>query len=390
VPGARHELAGVLTHLDWLTGLLGARKAEFEKKSSVADVALATKLAIVARQGALLLENGSGDFRDQSMAENLRALLDEDPSRKIVAWAHNGHVDSDQTRTAMGGFLRKALGAQLRVVGFAFDQGSFRAYGPSRSLDVFTVGAAPPQTLEAALARIGLSICAVPLDTRVAPEVVRNWASKRRLTRSVGSGFDPNQAARYFLQSQPERSYDLVVFVKVTTASRMLPDPTLKAPSRPNSKPLNLDFSAGRLGQIPQGWIVPVHATKEFEVRVAEIGPRPGLRSAALELDEGADTIGTLMQRVDASKLRGRKVRLRASVRTEPGSIAQLWLRIDRPAGRSGFFDDMQDRPIESATFNSFELAGEVAADAEAIVFGMMLTSPGKAWLSDVHFEAVP
>ena len=104
-------------------------------------------------------------------------------------------------------------------------------------------------------------------------------------------------------------------------------------------------------------------------------------RQAAAEESAG---FGTVTQAVPAHELRGKRVRLRAFVRTEladAGSAAQLWLRVDRPGGAMGFFDNMGDRPIRSAQWASYEISGPVAADAERVVFGGFLAGSGKAWL---------
>src|SRR5262245_57897825 len=57
---------------------------------------------------------------------------------------------------------------------------------------------------------------------------------------------------------------------------------------------------------------------------------------------------GNLVQSVPAGALRGRKVRLSAAIDAEVmgRGRAQLWLRVDRPGGQRGFFDNMADRPI--------------------------------------------
>ncbi|HEY0558133.1 MAG TPA: hypothetical protein VGG20_28035, partial [Thermoanaerobaculia bacterium] len=74
---------------------------------------------------------------------------------------------------------------------------------------------------------------------------------------------------------------------------------------------------------------------------------------------------GTLVQAIAPGDLRGKRVRLRATVRTEVqvGGFAQLGLRVDRAGGRPGFFDNRADRPIRDATWKTYEIEGDVAAD---------------------------
>jgi hypothetical protein len=111
--------------------------------------------------------------------------------------------------------------------------------------------------------------------------------------------------------------------------------------------------------------------------------------------DHSPPGFGTLLQAVDAGPFRGKRVRLRAEVRTEaqPGGYAQLGLRvdrIDRAGGKPGFLDNMADRPIRGASsWQTYEIEGDVAADAERIVVLLVMTGGGKAWLDDVEVTPV-
>lgn len=99
--------------------------------------------------------------------------------------------------------------------------------------------------------------------------------------------------------------------------------------------------------------------------------------------------LGLLAQAVDAAPLRGRRVRLRALVRTEEGGSARLGLRVLRPGGEPGFTDEMEDRPIRDRAWRSYEIEGDVAPDALRIVVALILTGGGKAFLDEVSLEPV-
>ena len=81
--------------------------------------------------------------RDRSMALNVKWILDQNPDAKIVLWAHNGHVARGHMRyRSMGQELHDMYGAQMVVLGFAFNRGSFQAVGArGGGLQNFTVGA---------------------------------------------------------------------------------------------------------------------------------------------------------------------------------------------------------------------------------------------------------
>jgi len=159
--------------------------------------------------------------------------------------------------------------------------------------------------------------------------------------------------------------------------------------------PINLDLEDGALGKVPAGWFLPGPCREAgYQAQLSEDRPKEGKRCVLLsrEAAERAATFGNLMQSFDAAPYRGRRIRLRAAVRTEVagvGNQAQLWVRVDRKGGGVGFFDNMGDRPIANATWREYEIAGDVAEDAEGIALGLMLIGNGRAWLDAVHFAII-
>jgi hypothetical protein len=102
---------------------------------------------------------------------------------------------------------------------------------------------------------------------------------------------------------------------------------------------------------------------------------------------------GSVMESLDPAEVRGRRLRLRAWVRLErsgDGDRAQLWLRVERPSHVLGFYDAMGDRPITSASWRSYEIVGEVAADAEAVSIGLRSTGKARVWIDGVSLERLP
>ncbi len=108
-------------------------------------------------------------------------------------------------------------------------------------------------------------------------------------------------------------------------------------------------------------------------------------------IDNLTPSFGTLLQAVAPGELRGRRVRLRARVRAEmkPSGRLQLGLRVERPGGQLGFFDNMSDRPVRTTDWRTIVIEGEVAPDAERIIVQAVLTGEGKAWLDEVSLEPV-
>src|SRR5688572_28664879 len=154
----------------------------------------------------------------------------------------------------------------------------------------------------------------------------------------------------------------------------------------PNASLLNPDFEQGTPGQVPEGWRSPT-AGAGYAAQLIEENPKTGKRAAVVRSVSGqqakAAPFGNLMQSIDATSFRGRRVRLRAAVRTA-GARAQLWMRVDRAGSQMGFFDNMENRPITSREWDYYEIVGDIEEDAVSINIGMMLLGTGGAWLDDV------
>jgi len=156
----------------------------------------------------------------------------------------------------------------------------------------------------------------------------------------------------------------------------------------PNETPQNLDFAQGQVGKAPDGWFAPAGRAE-----LSHQGCR-GAACAAIWLEPNStQPFGNLMQTVNAAAYRGKTVRIRAWLRldaTAPGNKAQMWFRVDLPNKKMGAFDNMGDRPVQSATWTQAEIVAKVADDAGVLNIGVMSIGKGRAWVDGVTFEIVP
>ncbi|MBK7875486.1 MAG: transglutaminase family protein [Planctomycetes bacterium] len=157
---------------------------------------------------------------------------------------------------------------------------------------------------------------------------------------------------------------------------------------------LRNDFESDRVGDTPKGWLLPKPCAKAgYALSVTEASSASGKHSVELRgKSVDAGMFGNCMRSIDATALRGKRVRFSAQVRCEPDGDAggaMLWFRVDRADREMGFFDNMGDRPIRSSEWKRYEIVGDVASDAEAIALGMMLLGEGKAMFDDVLVEVV-
>jgi pimeloyl-ACP methyl ester carboxylesterase len=92
------------------------------------------------------------------------------------------------------------------------------------------------------------------------------------------------------------------------------------------------------------------------------------------------DDRGAFNQTMDAKTFAGKKFKLEATVKIKPidsVSEAELWVRVDRSGGKTGFFYNMMDKPIRTREWKSFTIQGKVDRDAKSLVFGGLYAGSG-------------
>jgi erythromycin esterase-like protein len=158
------------------------------------------------------------------MADNVRWTLAQRPgTSRMVVWAHNAHVAtapySRARRATMGAYLKRTFEDDVAVFGFAFDSGSFRARdaaGDDQPAE-HVAEPMPARSLDGVLAAAGPPVFVLPL--RAASGDVRAWLDSRLGHRAVGARFDSGDPSRHLLRIRPRRCFDVIVFVKHTTAA---------------------------------------------------------------------------------------------------------------------------------------------------------------------------
>ncbi|PKL81496.1 MAG: hypothetical protein CVV24_14940 [Ignavibacteriae bacterium HGW-Ignavibacteriae-3] len=169
------------------------------------------------------------NYRDQYMAENSEWLTDLlAPNTKVVLWAHNGHLAKDPAYLgsgSQGSFLSENLSTQYKVIGFSFNQGTFRA-----------VGYIPPSTYT------GLTVQGIyeipPKDSfnfifyfsqpknfiLINNDVTRNsplysWINSNKKILSIGAVYSSNYYDSFFYTYNLGRIFDAVIHINTTLAA---------------------------------------------------------------------------------------------------------------------------------------------------------------------------
>ncbi len=348
--------------------------------------------------------------RDRSMADNIRWILDhEGAETKMVIWAHNLHV---ATHTTMGNNLRKMLGDDMCVFGFAFNQGSFQAaeypvgyiqyllFPSENGVHPFTVTPYQSETsvsLDVVLADAGLKYAAINLHAMPKDGLVAKWFGEGQLTRNIGSVYSDLYGTG-FSKLALNKIYDALFFVENSTASH-LKESGQRPPAPILATPANLDFENGVQGEPPAEWLVPKQsAIFGFFVTTSGSNPYSGKKCAVINRQTAryyGEMYGSLSQQIDATPYRGKIIKLSAAIRTDvsgPGNQAYLWLRMTKKFfGPSAllFYDNMADRPITNNNWHIYEIVGKVSPDAEVIGFGFALVGEGKIWLDSVSLKVL-
>ncbi len=154
--------------------------------------------------------------------------------------------------------------------------------------------------------------------------------------------------------------------VEITSAA----DPPRVAPSAPLAAGDQPELVAWQHRGFGDSTLATVYASKRLHRE--RVVPAPGVPFAAL------------WQAVDATPFRGRRVRWTGKLRTSGGALGQLWLRVER-GDSTGFFDNMDERPVVSQAWERAEVVGTVDPGSTRIVFGSLMSSGGTVWYDDLE-----
>jgi len=158
--------------------------------------------------------------------------------------------------------------------------------------------------------------------------------------------------------------------------------------------PRNLKFEEGVVGKVPPGWFVPaLPKDADYMAELRRDGCRSGVGCAVVLVPANAPRpLSDLMQSFGARAYRGKFVRLSAWLRVEstgPDDQAEMWISVDRERHRTGFSENMDDRPVRSPQWTRCEITGRIDDDAVFIDIGVMSIGRGRVWVDDVSFEVV-
>ena len=162
-----------------------------------------------------------GAVRDAAMAENLGWVRDHAaPGARIALWAHNGHVMRAPNR--MGSFLRTRYGSDYVPLGFLFGTGRFNSKSTTGQLQAFSTDLVSDNSLEALFLRTDRSVALFDAR-RITTDAAAPAALKGAvLMREIGAGYNPEWASQYFTYHILPEDFDLLVYVKSATETKLV------------------------------------------------------------------------------------------------------------------------------------------------------------------------
>ena len=207
---AAQHCRDVLDHLQ-------SKRRRYKEKLPEAEVTWAIQNARVAWQ-AYAARAGQTQ-RDESMAENVRWIIDQaPPDTRVILWAHNGHVaraSGDNGYIRMGSYLSEWYGDDMVVLGFAGHEGKYTAVELNKGLGVHDLLPSSQGCVEYVFHQTGLPRFILDLR-RASPEATDSaWLTRSALFRSIGSMAGDTQ----FHPCTVSDEYDALVYFDQTQAT---------------------------------------------------------------------------------------------------------------------------------------------------------------------------
>ena len=150
-------------------------------------------------------------------------------------------------------------------------------------------------------------------------------------------------------------------------------------------------LSVSNASHAPTGWFIAGSKPTNYDAGVDQAAVNNGQPSAFLRSTVlNTEGFGTLMQSISATDYVGKRVRLRAWVKSQDvADWAGVWMRVDKEQTAVAF-DNMQNRAIKGTqSWRMYDVVLDVPPDATGISFGVLLSGTGEVWINDLSFENV-
>ncbi|MEO7308408.1 MAG: erythromycin esterase family protein [Ferruginibacter sp.] len=163
--------------------------------------------------------NTKAQGRDESMAQNIQWIADQNPGSKIVLWAHNGHIN--KKKYWMGKFLEEKFGNNYLAIGFAGESGTYTAFNRINNRNKLdsanTLSASNKKNYEYYLKAANNENYILVLNQMKQNEQNEFLFDKKNL-RHIGARVEEEK--RQFVPTDLLQEYDALIFIRNSSSSK--------------------------------------------------------------------------------------------------------------------------------------------------------------------------
>ncbi|MBC9912905.1 erythromycin esterase family protein [Chitinophaga varians] len=220
-PLSKDENAQMKKPLDKIAGIFDKERKRYQQQAGDSIVRWQEYNLVVLQQylQSLSIFRGGYEFRDKCMAENVVWLTRQYPARKMVLWAHSGHVG--RSRQGMGGYLDKVFGKDMLVIGFGAAEGQYTAIKNGAGLRRDNLLCTPVlHSFEAYAQASGMGDFILDIRREQLQEDRAGWLLQKARLRNIGA-LARDDYAQFEYVLLPE-VYDMIIYLEHTTASNLL------------------------------------------------------------------------------------------------------------------------------------------------------------------------
>jgi len=162
--------------------------------------------------------NTTSYYRDSCMADNVERILNDNPTCKIIIWAHNEHICKDHL--AMGDYLHKEFGNDYYCIGFSSNKGKYTA-GNSKSISTDNnLVKSISGSFDYNFSKAGSSMFFLDLKNISENDADSQWLFKKLYFRTIGGNATDNQ----FHPASIMEKFDGIIYIDRTTSTQPLYD----------------------------------------------------------------------------------------------------------------------------------------------------------------------
>lgn len=174
-------------------------------------------------------------LREEAMADNLEwARRQLEPASRVALWGHNGHIAKTNPAPwadvpPLGGLVHERHGNDYVSVGLTFASGSFVARPIGELTDdptTFEVDSGPEGSFAHLFEQLETGSYMLDLRNLDPASPAGEWLSSPRPMWNIGCCFSPEGKANVILEVDLPDTYDVLVFLRETTAVTPLPKNT--------------------------------------------------------------------------------------------------------------------------------------------------------------------